>query len=243
MTDGDLALIGSRLPWAAAISGCMAAIAYRLRTVRAGGAVSGSILGVWVYVLAGPPAFLLLAVFFVLGSLVTKWGWAAKKSRGLAEKHGGARGQANILANGGPVAALALLAFIRGDSRLFPVGIAAAIAAAAADTASSEIGQVYGSDPVSLPGFKNVPAGTPGAVSFEGTVAGLGAAALIGLAAAVLGLISLTAVPIVGAAAVVASAAESAIASRGRGAGHHVLNLMNVGLGACLAMAAWAVFF
>jgi uncharacterized protein (TIGR00297 family) len=221
----------------------MAAIAYLFRTVRAGGAVSGSILGVWVYVLAGPPAFLLMAVFFALGSLVTRWGWAAKKSRGLAERHGGARGQANIMANGGPVAALALLAFMRGDSQLFPLGIAGAIAAAAADTASSEIGQVYGSRPVSLPGFKNVPAGTPGAVSFEGTVAGLGAAGLMGLAAAALGLISTIAVPIVGAAAVVASAAESAVASRAGGAGHHLLNVLNVCLGAFLAMAAWAVFF
>ena len=153
------------------------------------------------------------------------------------------QGEANILANGGPVAALALFASIRGDSELFPVGIAAAIAAATADTASSEIGQVHGSDPVILPGFKNVPAGTPGAVSFEGPAAGLGAAVVIGLAAAALGLISLIAVPIVAAAAALASAVESAVASRAHGAGHHLLNLMNVSLGACLAMAAWAVFF
>jgi uncharacterized protein (TIGR00297 family) len=221
----------------------MAVIAFRLRTVRGAGAVLGSLLGMWVYVLAGPRSFVLLAIFFVLGSLVTRMGWAAKESRGLAEKHRGARGGANILANGGPVAVLALGVFAGESSQLFFVGIAGAIAAALADTASSEVGQVYGSSPVSLTVFKKVPIGTPGAVSFEGTIAGLVAAVVVGLIAAKIGLISLSAAPFVVVAAVVASGLESVFASFLRVEGHHVLNFLNVSLGACMAMALWVLVF
>lgn len=243
MTEGGLALLGSRLPWAVAISGSMAVVAYRMRTVRGAAAVAGSVLGVCVFSFAGPRAFALLAAFFLLGSLFTRWGWAAKESRGLAEKHKGARGCANILANGGPVAVLAVGCFASGGARLYFVGLAAGIASALADTASSELGQVYGSRPVSLPGFKSVPIGTPGAVSFEGTVAGLAAAALMGLTAAVLGLISLSAVPIVAGAALAAGLLESVLASRFPDEGHHVLNLVNVSVGAALAMAVWSLTF
>jgi uncharacterized protein (TIGR00297 family) len=133
--------------------------------------------------------------------------------------------------------------FASGDPQLFFVGISGAVAAALADTASSEVGQVYGSSPVSLTGFKKVPIGTPGAVSFEGTIAGLVAAIIVGLLAAKIGLIPLSAAPFVIVAAVVASGLESVFASFFRVEGHHVLNFFNVSLGAALAMVLWVLVF
>ena len=243
MTETGLAVLSSRLPWALAISGSMAALAYGLHTVGRSGAVLGFVFGVGVYVLAGPRPFFLMAVFFLLGSLVTRWGWAAKEARGVAEERGGARGAAHVLANGAPVLALALGSFITGSSHLFCVGIAGALAAALTDTASSEIGQVYGSRPVSLASFRTVPVGTPGAVSLQGTASGLAAAIVMGILAIGLGVVSWRALLAVAAGAVFASAVESVLACRASWAGHHGLNLVNVSLGACLAMAIWKLAF
>jgi uncharacterized protein (TIGR00297 family) len=243
LTEGGMDLLGSRLPWALLVSGAMAAAAYRLRTVRRAGAVAGAVLGASVYTFAGVRPFLLLGFFFVLGSLVTKWGWEVKERRGLAEGHGGARGWPHIVANGTPIAALAVCAFATGNPPLLSLGIAAALAAALGDTASSEIGQVHGSRPVSLPAFKTVPVGTPGAVSYQGSLAGLAAAAIMALLAVALGLVALRAAPVIAVAAAIAGTIESILGFELEGAGHHLLNAVNASLGAGLAMAGWAMFF
>ena len=62
------------------------------------------------------------------------------------------------------------------------------IATAVFDTVSSEIGQVYGRHPFLITTFRRVPPGTDGAVSLEGTLAGLAAAAVLAGAALTLGM-------------------------------------------------------
>jgi uncharacterized protein (TIGR00297 family) len=244
LTDAGLDAVLSRLPWALALNGAMAVAAYLLRTVRLGGAVGGTLLGTCVLAFAGWGPFFLLGAFFVLGSLVTRWGWAAKERRGVAETHRGARGVRQVIANGAPAVALAVVFGVGDGSMLLMIGYAGALAAASADTASSELGQVYGTRPVSVPGFKRVPIGTPGAVSGAGTIAGALAAALMGLAAAAAGMLPLPVVPIVAFGAVIAGLSESLLAPVLRGSsGHHVLNLLNSCVGAVASMGLWRVLF
>jgi uncharacterized protein (TIGR00297 family) len=222
----------------------MAATAYLLRTVRLGGAVGGTLLGTCVLSFAGWGPFLLLGIFFVLGSLVTRWGWVAKERRGLAEAHRGARGVRQVIANGAPAAALAVAYGAGPGHEILMIGYAGALAAAAADTASSEIGQVYGSRPVSVPGFRTVPVGTPGAVSLSGTAAGALAGAVIALAASGAGVLPLSAVPAVTLCAVIAGLVESALAAAARGSsGHNALNLLNTCVGAAASMGVWRLLF
>ena len=76
MTEAGLDQILSRLPWAVAVNAAMAAAAYLARTIRPGGAIGGALIGTCVLAFAGWGPFIVLAVFFVLGSLVTKWGWS-----------------------------------------------------------------------------------------------------------------------------------------------------------------------
>ena len=64
---------------------------------------------------------------------------------------------------------------------LFAVGLAA-LAEAAADTVSSEIGQVFGGQPLMITTLRRVEPGTDGAVSLVGTLAGGAAAAIVALA-------------------------------------------------------------
>ena len=66
---------------------------------------------------------------------------------------------------------------------LFAVGLAA-LAEAAADTVSSEVGQVLGGRPRMITTLRVVEPGTDGAISLAGTLAGIAAGAAVSLAGA-----------------------------------------------------------
>lgn len=165
----------------------LAAAGYRLGAVGPGGALAGAAVGAAVALALGWPGYGLLLAFFVVGSGATRIGRARKEARGIAEPRGGARGARQVAANGGPPAlfgALAAATAPAGGNEIFLCAFAGALAAAAADTASSEIGKAFGGTARRLTDFAPVPAGTTGAVTGVGTLAGLGAALALGGAAA-----------------------------------------------------------
>ncbi len=100
---------------------------------------------------------------------------------------GGRRTAVQVAANGGVAAATALLA------RLDPIWMAAfagALAAAAADTWSTEIGGRARSAPRLITTGAAVPPGTSGAVTWLGTVAGVAGAVFISMVTALAGLVA-----------------------------------------------------
>jgi uncharacterized protein (TIGR00297 family) len=134
-----------------------------------------------------------ILAILVLTSLATRFGRSRKEKLGTAEeKHG--RGAAQVCANLG-FAALAstqaaqwwLINLIpshphSGYTALLFAPAQAALAEAAADTVSSEIGQVLGGRPFLLTTLRRVDPGTDGAISFAGTLAGVLAAAILAAA-------------------------------------------------------------
>jgi uncharacterized protein (TIGR00297 family) len=130
---------------------------------------------------------------FVLAFAATRFGRSRKERSGLAESRRG-RSASQVAANMG-AAALAALALppplfaafhVHGWTFTGPIFFAPAIAAlagAAADTVSSEIGQAVGGLPWLITSRQRVPTGTDGAVSLAGTAAGMLAAAIVVLAA------------------------------------------------------------
>jgi uncharacterized protein (TIGR00297 family) len=131
--------------------------------------------------------------FLVMTTLATRFGRSHKERLGIAEERHG-RVAAQVCANMGFAALIATPAarIWLADSLPFH-GIAgsaafvmavAALAEAAADTLSSEIGQVAGGMPVMLTSFRRVPSGTDGAVSIVGTLAGILAAGAVAVTGA-----------------------------------------------------------
>ena len=136
-----------------------------------------------------------LAVLIILTSAATRAGRAAKLARGLAERSGG-RAASQVLANLGaaslfvsPLGAYAALAVGRPlpvETAVLTVAGLAALAEAAADTVSSELGPLLTGrgGTLLLTTLRPVPRGTDGAISLFGTLSGM-AAALLVVAAAV----------------------------------------------------------
>ncbi|MDP9360025.1 MAG: DUF92 domain-containing protein, partial [Acidobacteriota bacterium] len=167
-------------PWII-VNTVLAMAGYALRSVDVSGALAGWILGCVIILGGGPPLYVALLAFFIIGTLATKLGYARKARAGLAQERGGRRGAAHAVANAG-VAAICAIACWRGLGfvPLF-MGIAA-LATAAADTTASEIGQLFGRRAFLPLTFRSVERGTEGAISLEGTLAGIIAGCIVAIA-------------------------------------------------------------
>ena len=223
----------------AAINAGLAIAAYLARGVDRSGALCGWCLGVALYTFAGWRGFTLLFLFFVLGTACTKIGYAKKSILGIAQEKGGRRGAGNAIANTGAGVLFAFLAVATPHHTLFALALTAAFATAAADTVSSEIGQAFGRTTYLVTTFKRVPAGTDGAVSLEGTLAGFVASTVPAAFAAATALISWPAAAVVVAAAFVGTTLESylgATLERTNTIDNEVVNFANTLAGGLAAM-------
>ncbi|AWB27287.1 DUF92 domain-containing protein [Halococcoides cellulosivorans] len=172
-----------------AVSGALGYVARRLQTASVHGMVTGVLLSLLAIVLGGgdPGWVLLLVTFFGVGGLSTKFKYDRKVDRDIAEADEGARGSANVLANA-TVATFALIGAAASpdltglDATPFLLAFAGSLAAALADTLSSEIGGTF-DRPRLITTFEVVDPGTDGAITWQGEVAGLGGASLIGVLA------------------------------------------------------------
>jgi uncharacterized protein (TIGR00297 family) len=224
-----------------AINVGIAALAYLARSIDVAGAVSAVVIGTAITAGLGLPGLAVMIAFFVVGTAVTKLGYRVKAQRGIAQEKGGARGWRNAWANGGVPAALALLAgFSAPDDRyLFALAYAAAVATAAADTCSSEVGKAYGRRTFLITNLRPVPPGTEGAISAEGTAAGLVGGMIIAAVGAAGGLYGPGAAVLVAIAGLLGSLAESVLGTVAEKRGwldNDLLNAVNTAIGAALAV-------
>ena len=91
----------------------MGVVAWRAGAVRASGLEVGILLGTCIFAAVGWQGFLILVTFFVLGSVLTRMGYAQKRDMGAAEEQEGARGASHALANAGFATLLAVVALRR----------------------------------------------------------------------------------------------------------------------------------
>jgi uncharacterized protein (TIGR00297 family) len=226
------------VPWrgiavALAVNALLAILMGALRVVRLSGAVAGGILGFLILAFGGWTHYALLWVFFLVGTAATRIGYRRKEKAGVAQSHRGKRGAANVLANGAVPAALLLL-------RVPPIAFVASLGAALADTLGTEVGTLYGRRAFSPVTLRPLPPGTPGAISWPGTAASLGGAALIALAGGLLGLIAVPLVWVAGLAGFVGALAESLLNRLGPRAGfrldHEFANALNTFVSAMIAL-------
>jgi uncharacterized membrane protein len=151
---------------------------------------------------------LVMLVYLALGSGVTYVGMAQKQAAGIAEARSGARGPENLWGSA-LTAALCALGFwvlklhhnhqmlqTQQPSALFVwlaplllLAYVASISTKLSDTFGSEIGKAYGKSTFLITTLQPVPRGTEGAVSLEGTAAGIVASLIIALTGWAVGLI------------------------------------------------------
>lgn len=236
--------LGPQFAWGALVNAVLALAALAARGVGRSGAIWGWVLGTALYGLAGWRGFLMLLVFFVLGTATTKCGFAKKAALGIAQERGGRRGARNAFANVSAGLLFAFLALTTDHPAMMTVAMVAAFATATCDTVSSEIGQAYGRRHYLITTFRRVRPGTDGAISLEGTVSGWIGAALLAVVARGVGLIDLPGLLAVVAGAVGGATFESYLDALSRGRlrlDNELVNFLNTLVGALIGAGLYAV--
>ena len=177
--ESNLPYLGVRLLLAIGINAVLALVALAVRTVNRSGAAMGLLMGVLIYMGYGYKSFLLLLGFFVLGSVATRLGYSRKAARGVAEGRRGARSWREATANTLAAAFFSVLVITTHYEAAFLVALIAALAEAAGDTISSEIGQWLSGRAYMITTLKPVRAGQDGGISLMGTLAGMCASVVI----------------------------------------------------------------
>jgi uncharacterized protein (TIGR00297 family) len=214
--------VGVNNPWLVAIGLnsmlLLVAIIIPKKLLTPAGLIHAWGLGVAIWGTLGWRGYAVVMFYFLVGSAVTRIGMAQKEAEGIAEKRGGARGPENVWGSAfaGTICAIGI-ATIRlgwldaGWESLLLLGYVASFSTKLADTTASEVGKAYGKSTFLITTLKSVPRGTEGAVSLEGTLAGILGGVTICMVAYSLGLITLTGVMICTIASFIATNLESVI--------------------------------
>jgi uncharacterized protein (TIGR00297 family) len=142
---------------------------------------------------------------------------------------------------------LSVLSILAPESKqgLCLAGFFGAFATAAADTVSSEIGQVLGKHPILITTLRPVPIGTEGAISLEGTAAGIVASIVICALGILFGILTVPAAGLCVIAAFIGTMVESylgATLETMKIIDNELINFMNTLVGAAAAMILVKLF-
>lgn len=215
-------------------------------------------LAILIWVTLGWQGYVVVMFYFLVGSGVTRIGMAQKEAEGIAEKRSGARGPENVWGSAltGALCALGVgivnsgfivpspQSLVPNPQSLLLLGYVASFSTKLADTTASEVGKAYGKSTYLITTLQPVPRGTEGAVSLEGTLAGIVASIAIAFVGWGVGLIDLLGVVWCVLAAFIATNLESVIGatlqSKYNWLTNEVVNIFNTLIGAIAAvLLAW----
>ncbi len=229
---------------AVALNVTIAALGWRAATVTGSGAVAGAAIGVLVFACAGPFGWLLLFASFFVATASSRTGLERKALLGIAEERQGRRGPGNAVANCVLAVFAALLAVTTPFKGLAMLAFVTVLAAGGSDTVASEIGKAWGRRTFLVPTFKRVRPGTSGAVSLEGTAAGVVCAFALAALAVATGLLHHHLIWYVVVGATVGAFAESWLGATLEAPGilnNDLLNFLNTGIAALVAVVLAAL--
>lgn len=216
------------------------------------------LLGVIIWGSLGWPGYIVVAFYFLVGSGVTRIGMAQKQAAGIAEKREGARGPENVWGSALTAAICAVGVWvinvlypnyppIENLPFLLMLGYVASFSTKLSDTCASEVGKAYGKRTFLITTLQPVPRGTEGAVSLEGTLAGIVASVAIALVGWFVGLINLTGIAFCVMAAFIATNLESVIGatiqSQFEWLTNEIVNIINTLIGAIAAILLAIVWY
>lgn len=215
------------------------------------------LLGVLIWGSLGWRGYLVVLFYFLVGSAVTRVGMEQKEAEGIAEKRSGARGPENVWGSAltGALCALGVLVVSLLEVKaglitsLLLLGYVASFSTKLSDTCASEVGKAYGKRTFLITTLQPVARGTEGAVSLEGTLAGVLGSAAIALLSWGIGLLNLPEVCFCILAAFIATNLESVIGATLQAKvdwlTNEVVNILNTLIGAIAAVLlalAWNWF-
>jgi uncharacterized protein (TIGR00297 family) len=229
---------------AIALNTILLAIAYILpkKLLTPAGYLHAWLLGVLIWGTLGWRGYTIMMFYFLVGSTVTRIGIKQKEAEGIAEKRSGMRGPENVWGSAlaGTICAILTLLVSSPTKELLILGYVASLSTKLSDTSASEVGKAYGKSTFLITTLQPVPRGTEGAISLEGTIAGVFASAAIASLGWGLGIINPIGVIWCIIAAFVATNLESVIGAtlqhKWEWLTNELVNVINTLIGAMIAI-------
>ncbi len=178
LRSGDAGRVSTRAIQGLVLAAGIAASAKRLQALSVTGAVAATVVGAAVHTGIGAHGSVAMVSYFAGASALGR----LPKQTQPVQRRGARRDAVQVLANGGPAAVFAIL-HARSPGTLGELAVTAfygSLAAAAADTAATEIGTRWGGQPRSIVSGRRTMSGQSGSV----TLAGLAASVVVSLAMA-----------------------------------------------------------
>ena len=212
------------------------------------GYLNAWLLGILIWGSLGWQGYTVVMFYFLVGSSVTRIGLAEKEAQGIAEKRSGMRGPENVWGSAlvGAVCAIASLFAPSLWQGLLILAYVASFSTKLSDTTASEVGKAYGKRTFLITTLQPVARGTEGAVSLEGTIAGILASVVIASVGWVIGLITPLGLVLCTVAAFVATNLESLIGAtlqeKFTWLTNEVVNIINTFIGAVVVVLLALLF-
>ena len=156
----------------------IAVLSYAFRFLTLSGSVATCLLGCVVFGFGGWQWGVPIVTFFVLSSMLTRFGRRRKEDAAALFEKSGTRDWGQVVSNGGIAGVLVVASSVLPSHDLYPLYLGC-VAAVTADTWGTEIGTLSQGRTVSALTWKPVPPGTSGGISEMGTLAGVIGAAVI----------------------------------------------------------------
>jgi uncharacterized protein (TIGR00297 family) len=214
---------GATWLWGALINTVLLAIAWKApkKLLTPTGYAHAWGLGVLIWGCLGGPGYVVILAYFGAGTAVTRLGKGRKEAAGIAEARSGVRGPENVwgsaLAAAVCAVAIALIGALGDPNQiarwvpLWALAYVSSLSTKLSDTTASEVGKAYGQRTFLITSLRPVSPGTEGAVSLEGTLAGVAGSAVLAIVGWSVGLIGLVGVGISLVAALIATTLESVV--------------------------------
>lgn len=241
-----LLILNDLNPWIVAIilNTTLLAIAFLApkKLLTPAGYLHAWVLGVIVWGSLNWQGYLIVMFYFLVGSAVTRLGLGQKEAEGIAEKRSGQRSPENVWGSAliATLCAIATIFIAPPLKDLLILAYVASFSTKLSDTTASEVGKAYGKRTFLITTLQPVARGTEGAVSLEGTLAGIAASLTIAFLAWGVGMINLISIALCAIAALIATNIESVIGatlqSKWNWLTNEVVNIINTLIGASVAI-------
>lgn len=154
--------------------------AYKTKVINRSGILTAMPIGFTILFFGEVSWFFILVLFFIIASIFTKYKHREKQKLGAPQENDVPRNWKSVLANGLPLAGLAILYYLSDRSPIFMLSFVGSISFALSDTLATELGLLSKEKPRSILTGEEIDRGQSGGITFQGEIAAIISSLVIG---------------------------------------------------------------
>src|ERR671921_416835 len=154
--------------------------AYKTKVINRSGILTAMPIGFTILFFGEVSWFFILVLFFIIASIFTKYKHREKQKLGAPQENDVPRNWKSVLANGLPLAGLAILYYLSDRSPIFMLSFVGSISFALSDTLATELGLLSKEKPRSILTGEEIDRGQSGGITFQGEIVAIISSLVIG---------------------------------------------------------------